>query len=450
MGLRNDIGPLLEPGRAQLVLQAACELIDDLAGQELPNTGQLSQSIIAQIDSAARQIGIKPVSPAHALADLVLRMSGSSGADGLQIREVLASVVATQEKCISSLPTMQDAAELSGSGSLSNQPEPLPATNTLLHKYLAVNQAAGPGFTILSVRRLSAGMSKETFIARFENENGEKRNLFIRKDGAFSSLTTTVVDEFPLLTHLNTFNLPIPRVLSCETDCSVCGAPFMLVEAIQGSSDVSTWGDPALLRAVGLQLAEFLAKLHAIPTEEFTANPPYWLDPMHLCRSVAGMRAAWEKYGSKSQPLMIAVLEWLEANEPPVQGRQVLVHGDVGLYNLLLDGQQVTAVLDWEMCHLGQSDEDLLCVRRLVGDALPWSDFLEVYRAHGGQYHGTADERYYGVFTLARIALSIFHIQHAIKLQDPSLDTKEVYIGSRYTQRVVLEAFKLIASPSGV
>jgi len=448
-GLRNDIGPLLEPGRARLVLQTACELIDDLAGKAVPNTGRLPESELKRVDALVRRMGANPGSPDRALASLVLRAADASGPDGEEARQLLASITAGQEEAIRSLPTLQDAGEMSGSGSLANQPEPRPAISALLQAYLAEQKPLGAEFEVRSVRRLSSGMSKETYLAIFEDSKGRQRKLFVRKDGAFSSLTTTVVDEFPLLSHLATFRLPIARVLGCEADRSICGAPFMLVEAMPGGSDVSTWGDPALLRAVGLQLAEFLARLHAVPTAEFVADPPFWLDPLHLCRSVTGMRAAWENYGRDGQPLMVAVLDWLEANEPPAQGRQVLVHGDVGLYNLLIEGHTVTAVVDWEMCHLGQPEEDLLCVRRLLGEAMSWSEFLEAYRSHGGQYEGQADERYYGVFTMARIALSIFHIEHAMHTHDPALDTKEVYIGSRYTQRIVLEAFKLIAQNPG-
>jgi aminoglycoside phosphotransferase (APT) family kinase protein len=296
------------------------------------------------------------------------------------------------------------------------------------------------------VRRLSAGMSKETYVATFDRQGGGERRLIIRKDGVFSSLTTTVVDEFPLLTHLSRFDLPVPVVLRCESDRAICGAPFMLVEPIRGSADPSTWNDPATLREIGLQMAQFLARLHAVPTTDFIANPPHWLDPLHMCRSVKGMRAAWTQFGSEPQPLMVAVLEWLEANEPRVQRSPVLVHGDIGLWNLLIDGKTVTGVLDWEMSHLGQPDEDLLSARQFLGEALPWAEFLAVYRSHGGSYDETTDARFLRVFTLARIALSLFHVQHSIGWKDPSLDTKETYIGGRYTQRVVLDAFKQIAA----
>jgi aminoglycoside phosphotransferase (APT) family kinase protein len=444
-GLRNEIGPLLTPGRARLVMQIACELIDDLAGRELPDACPLPAELAARMDALARELGVSHGSAGRTLAGLAAR-AASAPAQRQRIAELLSSVAAFQERHIHELPSLQSAFELSASGSLGNQPEPRATTSTLLERYLQRTSPLGAEFTVASVRRLSAGMSKETYVADFNRQGGGERRLIIRKDGVFSSLTTTVVDEFPLLKHLSQFDLPAPTVLKCESDRAICGAPFMLVEPICGTADPSTWNDAATLRAIGLQMAQFLAKLHAVPTADFVANTPPWLDPLHMCRSVKGMRAAWAQFGSEPQPLMVAVLEWLEANEPRVQRQPVLVHGDIGLWNLLIDGKTVSGVLDWEMCHLGQPDEDLLCARQFLGEALPWEEFLAAYRSHGGNFDGTTDARFLRVFTLARIALSLFHVQHSIGWQDPSLDTKETYIGARYTQRVVLEAFKQIAA----
>lgn len=449
-GLRNDIGPLLGPGRARLVLQTACELIDDLAGRELPGADTFSRELAGRIDEVAKQVGLSRAPAGRTLAALATRAASASAADREAISQLLGSVADSHEQRIKVLPSLQSAFELSASGTVSGQPEPRPAVNTLLQHYLQKAQPLGSKFTVASVRRLSSGMSKETYVASFEQQGGPERKLFIRKDGSFSSLMTTVVDEYPLLTHLREFNLPIPNALSCEPDRAVCGAPFMLVDPIRGSSDPAVWSDAATLRAIGKQMAQFLAKLHAVPTEHLLVKPPHWLDPMHMCRSVKGMRAAWQQFGSEPQPLMVAVLEWLEANEPPVQGRQVLVHGDAGLWNLLIEDKQVTGVLDWEMCHLGEPDEDLLCVRQYLGEVMPWPEFLAAYRSYGGHYDGATDERYFRVFTLARIALSLFHIQHSIGVQDRSLDTKETFIGTRYTQRIVLEAFRQIAKPGNL
>jgi aminoglycoside phosphotransferase (APT) family kinase protein len=139
---------------------------------------------------------------------------------------------------------------------------------------------------------------------------------------------------------------------------------------------------------------------------------------------------------------MEAVLAWLEANEPRFQQRLVLIHGDMGFQNLLVSNGEITGVLDWEMCHLGPPAEDLLYIRPFLAAGLPWAEFLEAYRSHGGQYEPSSNERFYAVFALARIAMGLYNILHALQERDSALDTKEIYIGTRYAERVALEAFK--------
>jgi aminoglycoside phosphotransferase (APT) family kinase protein len=248
-----------------------------------------------------------------------------------------------------------------------------------------------------------------------------------------------------LLRYLRQQGLAAPQVLACEEDPAICGAPFMLVEPIAGASDPAMWNDRAQVRSVVLQIAEFLAKLHAVPVTHFVENTPTWLDPGRMCRSVAGMRKAWQRIGVSPQPMMEAVLAWLERNEPTA-GRAVIVHGDIGLYNLLVDNGRVSGVLDWEMSHLGQAEEDLLCVRTFMGDAIAWPELIDAYRSHGGHYEPTGGGHFYRVFALARIALSLFNILHSARHLDPTLDTKEAYIGPRFCHRVLLDAFQLITS----
>jgi aminoglycoside phosphotransferase (APT) family kinase protein len=139
---------------------------------------------------------------------------------------------------------------------------------------------------------------------------------------------------------------------------------------------------------------------------------------------------------------MEAVLAWLEANEPRFEGRRVLVHGDMGFQNLLVTNGEITGVLDWEMCHLGPPVEDLLYIRRFLAAGLSWEEFLEAYRAHGGQYEPCSNENFYGVCGLSRIAIGLYNILYALRERDAALDTKEIYIGTRYAERVALEAFK--------
>ena len=70
--------------------------------------------------------------------------------------------------------------------------------------------------------------------------------------------------------------------------------------------------------------------------------------------------AALELGLNDPEPIVRAAIRWLRRNPPPPPERLAIVHGDYRTGNFLFDEQgRVTAILDWEMCHLGDPLEDL-------------------------------------------------------------------------------------------
>ena len=67
-----------------------------------------------------------------------------------------------------------------------------------------------------------------------------------------------------------------------------------------------------------------------------------------------------------------------------VAGTVAAVHGDVGPYNPLIEGDHLTAVLDWEFLHLGDPAVDLGLVRVYAEEFMQWEEFMRLYRAAGG------------------------------------------------------------------
>jgi aminoglycoside phosphotransferase (APT) family kinase protein len=50
---------------------------------------------------------------------------------------------------------------------------------------------------------------------------------------------------------------------------------------------------------------------------------------------------------------------WLEGNMPPLEEESSVVHGDLRIGNMLVDGGQVVAFLDWEMAAVGDWRSDI-------------------------------------------------------------------------------------------
>lgn len=105
--------------------------------------------------------------------------------------------------------------------------------------------------------------------------------------------------------------------------------------------------------ALVADLARELARLHAIPV----ALVPVGLPADSPAAMVEALATRFESYGG-DRPVMALAIAWLRAHVP-ARAAPVLLHGDFRLGNLMVDEQGLAAVLDWELCHLGDRHQDL-------------------------------------------------------------------------------------------
>jgi aminoglycoside phosphotransferase (APT) family kinase protein len=170
-------------------------------------------------------------------------------------------------------------------------------------------------------------------------------------------------------------DVPVPRVRWLEASGSVLGTQFFLMDYIDGRvpPDVmpytfgNNWfADAPAERQRELQDAtvDVLAKLHSIPDPEttfgFLAEGP---EGNALRRNLDWLKS-WYQFAvpdTGRSGLLERALEWLEANWPAdvAATEPVLVWGDSRVGNVLYDGFQPVAVLDWEMATLGPREMDV-------------------------------------------------------------------------------------------
>jgi aminoglycoside phosphotransferase (APT) family kinase protein len=107
--------------------------------------------------------------------------------------------------------------------------------------------------------------------------------------------------------------------------------------------------------------------------------------------------ARWEKVIEEDerepQPIARAAVRWLKRNPPPPAQKISVVHGDYRTGNFLYDDTgNIRAILDWEMCHLGDPLEDLGWAidplwsggNPLVGGMLPRDEALKLWERTSG------------------------------------------------------------------
>ncbi len=106
---------------------------------------------------------------------------------------------------------------------------------------------------------------------------------------------------------------------------------------------------PASLLA---DLAREAARIHSIPLATLPMLPSP--SPAEL---LAEMKQSFLGYGG-DRPVFALAFRWLEDHMPsPVE--PVLLHGDFRMGNIMVDGDGLAAVLDWELAHFGDRHQDL-------------------------------------------------------------------------------------------
>jgi aminoglycoside phosphotransferase (APT) family kinase protein len=180
-----------------------------------------------------------------------------------------------------------------------------------------------------------------------------------------------MVREHTVLTALAPAGIPVPRTIALCTDEAVNERPFYVMSFVEGhilrdATSAQTELSVAARGRVGLNLATTLAQLHAVDPDHVGLGDLARHDG-YIERQLRRWRGQYEQMkvaGVEQGDLVEEVGAALAASIPPQQ-RVSVVHGDYRLDNTVLDDDgAVTAILDWEICTLGDplADIGLLCV----------------------------------------------------------------------------------------
>jgi aminoglycoside phosphotransferase (APT) family kinase protein len=156
----------------------------------------------------------------------------------------------------------------------------------------------------------------------------------------------------------------VPRVLAVCDDESVIGAPFYVMEQIDGH--VVTQSVPAELdtpqdrRRMAEELVDALVELHAVDWR--AAGLEGFGKPEGYCeRQVRRFLGLWDHNKTREIPAVESVGAWLRAHLPESPAATI-VHGDYRLGNVMLapdSPARVVAIFDWEMSTIGDPLADL-------------------------------------------------------------------------------------------
>lgn len=234
--------------------------------------------------------------------------------------------------------------------------------------YLAHKMPQASQIEISGVSRIHGGASRETFrlSARWSEDGKSKtRPLILRRDPVASLIETERDIEYNAYRAFHPTGLPVPEPLYLETDLKWLDRPFFIMEQIEGCSAASPFNaEPygPLAETLGRQFWTHLGRIAAADPKAigFDANMG-GIAPADCWKRELDK---WEKVIDEDelapQPVARAAIRWLRRNPPPPPPKISVVHGDYRTGNFLFNPEgHIRAILDWEMCHLGDPLEDV-------------------------------------------------------------------------------------------
>lgn len=168
--------------------------------------------------------------------------------------------------------------------------------------------------------------------------------------------------EFRIIDALAPTNVPVPPLVGLCTDESVNGAPFYVMDFVNGVIARDTTSAESLSiearRRSGESLVEVLAAIHAVDIDACGLGD-LGRKEAYVERQISRWTRQWEATRDGDVPVMEELSARLAAAIPE-QGPATIVHGDYRLDNCILDSDgSVVSVLDWELCTLGNPLADV-------------------------------------------------------------------------------------------
>lgn len=323
--------------------------------------------------------------------------------------------------------------------------------------------------SVTAVRDLTHGGVRRTFGVELADEAAESfgaSKLVVRLDNdGRTGMERDLHVEYDVLDHLDGVDVPTSAPVVFESDDSILGEQFFVVEALPGRTP--SVFDPADRRRLydhwesdrdGLptQMVEVLATVHDVaPTAVPELSVPASDEVVE--RTLDAVEAAYRRFARTPQPVVEEGLRWLRANAP-ADVELTLVHGDFHAENLLVDDGRLSGVIDWEntaicdpMYDLGHATNPLLTgdvldpvARPELACCLAEREWLyETYERLTGRTVSKSRIRYWRTFAtllglVGILRLSRWYESHA----DPELVWLLAQYGKPRHEQFLLEAIR--------
>jgi aminoglycoside phosphotransferase (APT) family kinase protein len=213
----------------------------------------------------------------------------------------------------------------------------------------------------LRFERISGGRSNLTYSVA----DAAGRRWALRRPPLGKRLASAhdMAREFRIISALQGTEVPVPPAIGLCEEESVNGDPFYVMGWVEGPilrnlGAAETFPDESARRAIGERVVDTLVAIHAVDPDavglgELAKREDY------VARQLHRWHGQWHKQHTRELALVDEVHDRLAARIPD-QGPATIVHGDYRLDNMILSpAGEVAAVVDWELCTLGDPLADV-------------------------------------------------------------------------------------------
>jgi aminoglycoside phosphotransferase (APT) family kinase protein len=321
----------------------------------------------------------------------------------------------------------------------------------ILERYFPAKEGLS-GVAISDVERMAGGASKEQFAFTLHH-NGELEGvrLILRMD-PLEGITQTCRGREAQIHIAMAGTVPIAAVRSYDEDGDIMGQPGMIMNFVKGvtsPTELDTTGVTGIgsrfdswASKLAPQFIDSYIKVHGFDYSK--ADLSYFEVPKAGTNQSPIWQVNWWSrlfWNGIVEPVPIITLaeRWLRENAP-ICDKPVIVHGDLRIGNFMFEepSGKFTAVLDWELTHIGDFHEDLSWVIQklfgtyredgvfLVCGLLPREDFLSVYQELSGNIIDAEKLRYYEVLNAYKCA--VMDLSQAIRAAKESNNHQDLVL----------------------
>ena len=171
--------------------------------------------------------------------------------------------------------------------------------------------------------------------------------------------------EYRVIKALAESDVPVPKVVGLCEDTEINDAPFYVMDFVEGvvvrDAEIARSQSFSARKKMGESLLGTLVSLHAVDVDQVGLGNLARKDA-YIERQLKRWKAQFEQSTNRQISGVFEVHDKLLRNIPEQQGVGI-VHGDYRLDNTIMtETGEVAAVLDWELCTLGDVLSDLAAI----------------------------------------------------------------------------------------